>query len=131
VARQKRITIGRKDYKLDLLFYHRDLRRLVVVELKLEDFQPAHKGQTELYLRWLDKYARKPGEESPIGLILCAGAEAEEIELLQLAESGIRVAEYLTELPPREVLQKKLRQAIGIARAQHFLPEEKETEVKA
>lgn len=79
VARQKRITIGRKDYKLDLLFYHRDLRRLVVVELKLEDFQPAHKGQTELYLRWLDKYARKPGEESPIGLILCAGAEAEEI----------------------------------------------------
>jgi hypothetical protein len=80
-------------------------------------------------LRWLDKHARRPNEERPLGLILCAGAEAEEIELLQLAESGIRLAEYMTELPPRKLLEEKLRQAIAIAHAQNHLPEEKETEV--
>ncbi len=83
-ARQKRISVGADDFYLDLLFYHRHLRRLVAVELKLEKFQPAHKGQMELYLRWLDKHERAPGEEAPIGLILCAAADAEQVELLQL-----------------------------------------------
>ena len=69
VARQKRMSVGRDDFHLDLLFFHRHLRRLVAVELKLEAFQPAHIGQMELYLRWLDKHERAPGEESPIGLI--------------------------------------------------------------
>jgi predicted nuclease of restriction endonuclease-like (RecB) superfamily len=76
VARQKRLTIGNSDYYLDLLFYHRRLKRLVVIELKLEHFKPEHKGQVELYLKWLDKHDRQPGEESPIGLILCAGKSA-------------------------------------------------------
>lgn len=117
VARQKRITVGRDDFYLDLLFFHRGLRCLVAVELKLEKFRPAHKGQMELYLRWLDKHERQPHEETPIGLILCNVADAEQVELLRLDESGIRVAEYLTELPSRKLLETKLRQAVELARA--------------
>ena len=125
VARQKRITVGRDDFYLDLLFYHRGLRRLVAVELKLEKLKPAHKGQMELYLRWLDKYERQPHEEAPVGLILCQAADTEQVELLRLDESGIRVAEYMTELPSREMLQAKLHQALEIARARQLpSPEE-------
>lgn len=112
VARQKRITVDGDDFYLDLLFFHRDLRRLVAVELKLDRFRPDHKGQMELYLRWLDKHERKPGEESPLGIILCAGKSSEQIELLELSRAGIHVAEYLTALPPKEVLQRKLHEAI-------------------
>jgi predicted nuclease of restriction endonuclease-like (RecB) superfamily len=116
VERQKRMSVGGDDFWLDLLFYHRPLKRLVAVELKLEPFQPAHKGQMELYLRWLDKHERGPGEESPMGLILCAGADAEQVELLQLDQSSIRVAEYLVELPSPEVLRERLHRAIETAR---------------
>ncbi|MDP2767313.1 MAG: PDDEXK nuclease domain-containing protein [Candidatus Methanoperedens sp.] len=118
VARQKRITIDSEDYYLDLLFYHRGMRRLVSIELKLGKFQAQDKGQMELYLRWLDKYERREGEESPLGLILCAEKTAEHVELLQLETSGIRVAEYLTELPPRPLLEAKLHEAVRLAREQ-------------
>jgi len=126
VARQKRITIDHEDYYLDLLFYHRRLRRLVAIDLKLDKFRAADKGQMELYLRWLERYELQPGEESPIGLILCAEKSAKHVELLQLEASGIRVAEYLTELPPREVLEKKLYEAIRLAREQLARPRSKE-----
>jgi predicted nuclease of restriction endonuclease-like (RecB) superfamily len=116
VARQKRITVDSEDYYLDLLFFHRRLRRLVAVELKLDKFQAADKGQMELYLRWLTKHAMCPGEEPPIGLILCAEKSAEHVELLELEASGIRVAEYLTELPPRPLLERKLLDAVALAR---------------
>lgn len=116
VERQKRMSVGKDDFYLDLLFYHRHLRRLVAIELKLESFQPSHKGQMELYLRWLDKHERAVGEEPPIGLILCASADAEQIELLQLDEASIRVAEYLVELPPVAVLRERLHRAIEHAR---------------
>ena len=122
VARQKRMSVGRDDFYLDLLFYHRLLRRLVAIELKLESFQPAHTGQMELYLRWLDKHERAPGEEAPIGLILCAGADAEQVELLQLDDKSIRVAEYLTELPPLDTLRERLHRAIAGARERTTLP---------
>ena len=118
VARQKRMSVGRDDFHLDLLFYHRLLRRLVAVELKLEPFQPGHVGQMELYLRWLDKHERAPGEESPIGLILCAAADAEQVELFHLDDKSIRVSEDLTELPPMKLLQSRLHKAIGDAREQ-------------
>jgi predicted nuclease of restriction endonuclease-like (RecB) superfamily len=118
VERQKRITVGEDDFHLDLLFYHRGLHRLVAIELKLGRFQPADKGQMELYLRWLERYERQPGEGAPLGLILCAGKSSEQVELLQLEQSGIRVAEYLTELPPREVLERRLHEALQLARAQ-------------
>ncbi len=115
-GRQKRIVIDGEDFYLDLLFYHRKLRRLVAIDLKLGKLEAADKGQMELYLRWLDKHEREPGEESPLGLILCESAGEEQVELLQLAESGIRLATYLTELPPRSVLEKKLRAAAELAR---------------
>jgi len=115
-ARQKRISVDSVDYYLDLLFYHRRLRRLVAVELKIEKFEAAHKGQMELYLRWLEKYETRPGEEPPLGLILCADKSEEHVELLQLDKSGIRVAQYLTELPPRELLEKTLHNSIRRAR---------------
>jgi len=118
VARQKRMSVGKDDFHLDLLFYHRYLRRLVAVELKLESFQPAHVGQMELYLRWLDKHERAPGEEAPIGLILCASSDAEQVELLQLDAKSIRVSEYLTALPPLKMLQTRLHQALEHAREQ-------------
>ena len=121
VERQKRMSVGKDDFYLDLLFYHRHLRRLVAIELKLESFQPSHKGQMELYLRWLDKHERAVGEEPPIGLILCASADAEQVELLQLDEASIRVAEYLVELPPVAVLRERLHRAIEHARVRTAL----------
>ena len=116
IARQKRIQVDNDDYYIDLLFFHRKLRRLVAIELKLGDFKPADKGQMELYLRWLDKYERQPGEDQPIGLILCAGKKHETVELLELEKSAIRVAEYITELPPREILEQELHKALVQAR---------------
>ncbi len=116
VARQKRISVDSDDYYLDLLFFHRGLRRLVAIELKIGDFRPAYKGQMELYLRWLEKNEMKPGEDTPIGLILCAGKKRETVELLELEKSGIRVAEYLTELPSKDVLKARLHRVIQAAR---------------
>jgi predicted nuclease of restriction endonuclease-like (RecB) superfamily len=116
IARQKRITVDDEDYYLDLLFFHRKLKRLIAIELKLGKFKAAYKGQMELYLRWLEKYEKEPGEETPLGLILCAGKASEQIELLQLHNSGIKVAEYMTELPERKLLEQKLHKAVEMAR---------------
>lgn len=116
--RQKRITIDSTDYFIDLLFYHRGLRRLVVIELKLGKFKPEHEGQMLLYLRYLNKNERKEGEESPIGLILCSEGNTEHIEYLMLDESNIKVAQYYTQLPNKALLREKLNRAIAIAREQ-------------
>lgn len=115
IARQKRLTISGEDFYLDLLFFHRGMKRLVVVELKLGKFKAAYKGQMELYLRWLDKYERKEGEESPLGIILCAEKDHEQIELLELNESDIHVAQYITK-PLETMLKKELHLAIESAR---------------
>lgn len=117
VARQKRLQIDGEDFYIDLLFYNRRLRRLVALDLKLGRFRHAYKSQMELYLRWLNKHERQPGEEAPLGIILCADKGQEQIELLELDASGIHVAEYLTELPPREVLHRRLQAAIESAQA--------------
>ncbi len=114
VERQKRILIDGDSFKLDLLFYHRKLKRLVAIDLKLDRFKAKYKGQMELYLRYLEKYETEKGEETPIGLILCSEGSKEQIELLQLEKSGIRIAEYLVELPPKELLQKKLHNVIEL-----------------
>jgi predicted nuclease of restriction endonuclease-like (RecB) superfamily len=116
IARQKRMTIDDEDYYLDLLFFHRKLKRLIAVDLKLGKFRAVDKGQMELYLRWLEKHEQEPDEAEPLGLILCAGKATEQIELLQLDQSGIRVAEYLTELPDRKLLAQKLHSAVLLAR---------------
>jgi predicted nuclease of restriction endonuclease-like (RecB) superfamily len=122
VARQKRMSIGADDYYLDLLFFHRPLRALVAVELKLGRFDARDKGQMELYLRWLDKHERQPDENPPLGLILCADRNDEQIELLELTDGSIRVATYLTALPPKAVLERKLLDSLARARAHVELP---------
>lgn len=112
VARQKRMIIDGEDFYLDLLFYHRRLKRLVAIELKVGRFKAGFKGQMELYLNWLDKHERQPGEAPPIGLILCAEAGTEQVELMNLQKDNIMVAEYWTELPPKKVLEQKLHSAL-------------------
>ena len=116
VERQKRMVIDGEDFYLDLLFFHRRLRRLVAIELKLGRFKAGHKGQMELYLAWLNQHERQPGEEPPIGLILCAETSREQVELLQMHQDGITVAEYWTELPPKAELERQLHQALHEAR---------------
>jgi predicted nuclease of restriction endonuclease-like (RecB) superfamily len=127
-ARQKAIPVGTKTYSLDLLLYHRKLRRLVAIELKVGPFQPEYKGQMELYLSWLNRNEREPHEEAPIGLILCSEAQPEEIALLGLEQGDIRVARYLTETLPPTLLEAKLRDIIRqqreyLARRQGLLPD--------
>ncbi len=117
IERQKRITVGGEDFYIDLLFANRELRRLVVVELKIGKFKAADKGQMEFYLRWLDKHERKEWEEKPMGIIFCTDKNQEQVEVFELEKSGIHVAEYLTVLPPIKVLEQKLHRAIAIARA--------------
>lgn len=117
VARQKRMQIDDRDYALDLLFYHRKLRRLVAIDLKLDEFEAADKGQMELYLNWLKKHEQAADEESPIGIILCAGKQQEHVELLEMNRSGIHVASYVTKLIPKKRLEQKLREAVKMARA--------------
>jgi predicted nuclease of restriction endonuclease-like (RecB) superfamily len=116
VERQKRIVLDGDDYYIDLLFFHRRMRRLVAIELKIGEFKPTYSGQLELYLRWLDRHERQTSEQAPLGIILCAGKKRETVEYLDLGTRGIHVAEYLTELPPREVLQEKLHRAMAAAR---------------
>ena len=110
VERQKRMVIDGEDFSLDLLFYHRRLKRLIALELKIGKFKAAYKGQMELYLRWLEKNDMQPEEEQPIGLILCAEGNHEQIELLQLDAANIKVAEYITQYLPQDLLKQKLHQ---------------------
>lgn len=119
VTRQKRMSTSQKDRYLDLLFFHRGMRRLIAIELKIGAFEPSHKGQMEWYLNWLDKHERKVNEEPPLGIILCADKDQEDVEYLELNASGIHVAQYLTQLPPRKILEKKLRKAIDIAQEKY------------
>jgi len=117
------IEIDGDYFKIDLLMFHRRLKKMVAIELKKGKFKPSYKGQVELYLRWLEKYEMQPGENPPIGIILCSEKSDERVELLQLEKSGIRVSQFITELPPREIFEKRLHDAIQRAR-------EKEVEAK-
>jgi len=116
VARQKRISIENDDYHIDLLFYNRDIKRLVAIELKIGKFKPAYKGQMELYLKWLNQYDRREGEEAPIGVILCTDANRKVAELMELDKSGIAVAEYWTKLPPKEQFESKIQEIMTEAK---------------
>ena len=118
LERQKRMIIDGQDYKLDLLFYHRKLKRLVAIDLKIGKFKAEYKGQMELYLRWLEKNETEPDEEMPIGLILCAEGNTEQIELLQLDETNIKVGQYITQYLPKDLLKKKLHQFVAASRKQ-------------
>ncbi len=117
LERQKRMQIDARDYYLDLLFYHRKLKRLVAIDLKLGEFEAADKGQMELYLSWLKRHAMEAGEKPPLGMILCAGKNEEHVQLLELAKSSIHVASYWTELLPKRQLEQKLHDAVIRARS--------------
>ena len=119
VARQKRMSTQNNDRYLDLLFFHRSMRRLIAIELKMTTFQPEHAGQMEWYLKWLDKHERRNMEEKPLGIIICTDKDQEDIELLELDKNGIHVAQYIMELPPKDVFESKLKQAIATARENH------------
>ena len=118
LAKQKRITIDGEDYYIDLLFYHRKMKRLVVIELKLDKFKPEYKGQVELYLKWLDKYEKAEGENTPIAIILCATKSDMMTELLELDNSGIHVAQYLTKYISKEMIETKFLDSIEKAKIQ-------------
>lgn len=117
LERQKRMQIGHKDYYLDLLFYHRKLRRLIAIDLKLDKFEAADKGQMELYLNWLKKHEQAADEAEPLGIILCAGKDQEHVELLEIEKAGIHIASYLTKVLPKKQLERKLHEAVRLARA--------------
>lgn len=117
VARQKRMQIDGRDYYLDLLFYHRKLRRLVAIDLKIGDFEAGDKGQMELYLNWLKRHECEPDEAEPLGLILCAGKTDQHVELMELEKSRIHVATYWTKVLPKKLLERKLHDAVRLARA--------------
>ena len=116
MARQKRITIDHRDYYIDLLFFHRRLKRLIAIDLKIGEFEAAYKGQMKLYLRYLEKHEQVEGENTPIGLILCTGKNEEHVELMQLDKSNIRVADYYTMLPSEQLLKEKLHSALEMAK---------------
>jgi predicted nuclease of restriction endonuclease-like (RecB) superfamily len=116
VARQKRMIIDGEDIVLDLLFFHRKLKRLVVVELKIGKFKAAYMGQMSLYLKWLNRHERQVGEEAPIGIILCTEANRGQIELLELDKAGIAVAEFWTELPPKKQFERKIKEIMAEAK---------------
>ena len=116
LERQKRFTIDGTDYYLDLLFYHRKLKCLVAIDLKLGKFKPQYKGQMELYLKYIQKYDMQPDENPPIGLLLCSEGNTEHIELLMLDEDNIKVGQYTTYLPDKQWFIDKLNRSILIAK---------------
>ena len=117
VFKSPRMIIDGEDFYLDLLFFHRRLHRLIAIDLKLDRFKAQYKGQMELYLRWLEQNEMEPSEETPLGLLLCTEGSEEQIELLQLDKAGIKVAQYLTELPPRHVLMQQIQKSLEVAKA--------------
>jgi len=116
VGRQVRMPMGDDDYHLDLLFYSRPLARLVAVELKIGKFVPEYEGQMKFYLKWLDRFERGDNEAAPIGLILCTSTDRDQIELMELHKDNIVVAEYWTDLLPKQELEKRLQVMIREAR---------------
>ena len=117
LARQKRIIIDNEDFYIDLLFYHRSLKSLIAIDLKIDKFRAAYKGQMELYLRWLERNEMREGENKPIGIILCSEKSKEQINYLMLEnDEQIKIAEYLTKLPSKSLLEAKLQEAIILAK---------------
>ena len=110
IGRQFPMRIDDNDYFLDLLFYHRGLRCLVAVDLKIGPFTAADKGQMDLYLAWLKRHEWRQEENEPVGLILCTSKSRQHVELLlSHAPHRMRVSEYLTQLPAKSVLVDRLK----------------------
>jgi len=116
VGEQYLLQVGGKDFRLDLLFYHRVLQCLVAFDLKIEEFQPEHLGKLEFYLEALDRDVRKPHERPSIGVLLCATKDSEVVEYaLSRSASPALIAEYQTRLPDKKLLQRKLHEFYQLA----------------
>jgi len=116
IARQKRLIFNETDYYVDLLFFHRDLKRLVAIELKTGKFLPMYKAQMEMYLRLLNEQERREGENEPIGIILCSSADRQLVEFLQMDKAGIAVAEFWAKFSSKEDFERKLAAIAAEAR---------------
>ena len=88
----------------------------MAIDLKIGDFEAGDKGQMELYLNWLKRHECEPGEAEPLGIILCAGKSDQHVELMELENSGIHVATYWTKILPKKLLERKLHDAVLLAR---------------
>jgi predicted nuclease of restriction endonuclease-like (RecB) superfamily len=105
------VQVGKQDFALDLLFFHRGLNALVAIELKVDRFSPAHLGQLNFYLEALDRGHKKPHENPAIGVLLCASKDDEVVEYaLSRSLSPAMIAEYQTQLPDKKLLQAKLHE---------------------
>jgi len=110
IGRQYAMRIDEDDCFLDLLFYHRGLRCLVAIDLKIGTFTAADKGQMDLYLSWLKEHDCRRGENEPLGLILCTSARRQHVELLlRHGPHKMKVAEYMTRLPDKRLLEERLK----------------------
>ena len=111
VGSQFPIQVGGRDFALDLLFFHRGLNCLVDIELKVERFEPEHLGKLNFYLEALDRDVRKPHENPPIGILLCASKDAEVVEYaLSRSLSPAIIAQYQTQLPDKKLLKAKIHE---------------------
>ncbi|MBM3861367.1 MAG: DUF1016 domain-containing protein [Verrucomicrobia bacterium] len=117
VGEQYLVQVGKKDFLLDLLFFHRGLQCLVAFELKIDEFKPEYLGKLEFYLEAIDRDVRKSHERPSIGVLLCASKDNEVVEYaLSRAVSPALIAEYQTRLPSRKLLQAKLHEFYELAK---------------
>jgi predicted nuclease of restriction endonuclease-like (RecB) superfamily len=115
IDEEYRVQVGGEDYRIDLLFYHRDLQCLVAFELKIGKFKPEYVSKMDFYLEALDRQVKKENENPSVGLVLCASKDDEVVEYaMSRTMSPMLVAEYKLKLPNREVLQNKLRELSNI-----------------
>lgn len=126
VGQQVRVTVGNRHHFVDLLFFHRRLRCLVAVDLKVGEFEPAHAGQMRFYLRWLAEEMTHEDENPPVGLILCSSRDAEVVHYATMGDPDLFVRQYLLALPSEGALREWLQGAR--ARAVASLGESEEGE---
>lgn len=111
IGEQYKVQVGKSDFYIDLLFYHRGLQCLVAFELKADKFKPEHLGQLNFYLEALDRDVRKQNENASIGILLCKNKDSEVVEYaLSRSLSPTMVSEYQTQLPDKKLLQQKLHE---------------------
>jgi predicted nuclease of restriction endonuclease-like (RecB) superfamily len=116
VGEQYLLQVGGKDFRLDLLFYHRGLQCLVAFDLKIDEFRPEYLGKMEFYLEALDRDVKKPHERPSIGVLLCATKDHEVVEYaLARSVSPALIAEYQTALPDKQLLRRKLHEFYQLA----------------
>lgn len=115
VGEEYPIQVGCEDYRIDLLFFHRSLRCLVAMELKVGKFKPEYVSKMDFYLEGLDRQVKKPEENPSVGLLLCASKNDEVVEYaMSRTLSPVMVAQYQLQLPDKNILRKKLQELANL-----------------